>query len=39
VSHDEQDTEILADEHWHLNDGIFSRTATGPSHDSPAGPG
>ena len=39
VSHDEQDTEILADEHWHLNDGIFSRTATGPSRDSPAGPG
>jgi molybdate transport system ATP-binding protein len=36
VSHDEHDTDILADEHWHLNDGVFSRTATALSQNSPA---
>ena len=25
VSHDESDTEILADEHWHLSDGVLRR--------------
>ena len=25
VSHDESDTEILADEHWHLNEGVLRR--------------
>ena len=27
VSHDEPDTEILADEQWHLSDGTLTRTA------------
>ena len=29
VSHDEQDAEILADEQWHLNEGLFSRATKG----------
>lgn len=32
VSHDESDTRILADEHWHLSDGVLTRvTPPGPT--------
>jgi molybdate transport system ATP-binding protein len=36
VSHDEQDTDILADEHWHLAGGVLSRAARPPEPDSRA---
>jgi len=36
VSHDEQDTDILADEHWHLRDGVLSRATQPPGPDSRA---
>jgi molybdate transport system ATP-binding protein len=26
VSHDESDTEILAEEHWHLSEGVLTST-------------
>jgi molybdate transport system ATP-binding protein len=34
VSHDEQDTDILADEHWHLTSGVLSRAARPPERGS-----
>ncbi len=38
VSHDEQDTQVLADEHWHLTGGVLqlSPEAPPPESDSPA---
>lgn len=30
VSHDESDSRVLADEHWHLSEGVLERSATPP---------
>jgi molybdate transport system ATP-binding protein len=30
VSHDEQDTDVLADEHWHLADGVLELSGEAP---------
>jgi len=33
VSHDEQDTDVLADEHWHLAGGTLQVSPGGPPHE------